>query len=185
MHQSHNAAFGAGRGGGWEKPSLGLGNTSGLLAVAAAVLQGKTAAPGTNFSPYIERPSIQESPPSSRTGRSQGHNRRGKFSFPVTQSSSHSGIFSANATQVKAAVADGKAQGAFPHGPVTRSAPPEQRGGGGGQKPAPPFTHLSWSVAMFFLLFLCGACMGRSEVDVRCSLSLTLSEARSLMELID
>lgn len=122
MHQSHNAAFGVGRGGGWEKPSLGLGNTSGLLAVAAAVLQGKTAAPGTNFSPYIERPSIQESPPSSRTGRSQGHNRRGKFSFPVTQSSSHRGIFSANATQVKAAVADGKAQGAFPHGPVTRSA---------------------------------------------------------------
>lgn len=128
MHQSHNAAFGVGRGGGWEKPSLGLGNTSGLLAVAAAVLQGKTAAPGTNFFPYIERPSIQESPPSSRTGRSQGHNRRGKFSFPVTQSSSHSGIFSANATQVKAAVADGKAQGAFPQGPVTRSAPPEQRG---------------------------------------------------------
>lgn len=69
---------------------------------------GEDSDTGTNFSPYIERPSIQESPPSSLTGRSQGQTGEGKFQFPVTQSPTHSGIFSSNAIQVKAAMLTGK-----------------------------------------------------------------------------
>lgn len=94
MRQSHDAAFGFGRGV-WEKPSLHLEYTSGLLATAAAVIQGtQQHLPVPNFSPYIERPSMQGTPPCSLTGRSHWLSQQDTtgeevLEFPVTQSTSH------------------------------------------------------------------------------------------------
>lgn len=91
---SRDAAFGFGRGG-WEKPSLCLESTSGLLVTAAAVIQGNTATLGTQlFSLYRKtiyagitalQPHWEES-----LAQPAGHNRTEEvLEFPVTQSTSH------------------------------------------------------------------------------------------------